>query len=62
MFCRQRSPGGRRGYVKAFLDGLLPEGEARRALAADYDLLASDAFGLIGALASAHSSSRPTPV
>jgi len=34
----------------AFLEGLLPEGEPRRALAADLDLLASDVFGLIAAL------------
>jgi serine/threonine-protein kinase HipA len=34
----------------AFLDGLLPEGEPRRAVAADLDLLASDVFGLIAAL------------
>jgi serine/threonine-protein kinase HipA len=34
----------------AFLEGLLPEGEPRRAVAADLDLLASDVFGLIGAL------------
>jgi serine/threonine-protein kinase HipA len=34
----------------AFLDGLLPEGEPRRAVAADLDLLASDVFGLIAGL------------
>lgn len=38
------------GVVRAFLDGLLPEGDARRAIADDVDLLASDTFGLIGAL------------
>jgi serine/threonine-protein kinase HipA len=38
------------GVVRAFLDGLLPEGDARRAVADDFDLLASDTFGLIGAL------------
>lgn len=38
------------GVTRAFLDGLLPEGEARLALAADFDLPASDAFGLLAAL------------
>jgi serine/threonine-protein kinase HipA len=38
------------GSTRAFLDGLLPEGEPRRAIAADLDLPASDVFGLIGAL------------
>jgi serine/threonine-protein kinase HipA len=38
------------GATRAFLDGLLPEGEPRRAIAADLDLPASDVFGLIGAL------------
>ncbi|MGZ8641809.1 MAG: HipA domain-containing protein [Actinomycetota bacterium] len=38
------------GVVRAFLDGLLPEGDARRALAEDFDVLASDTFGLIRAL------------
>jgi serine/threonine-protein kinase HipA len=38
------------GVTRAFLDGLLPEGEPRRAIAADLDLPASDVFGLIGAL------------
>src|SRR5207249_953660 len=33
--------------VRAFLDGLLPEGDARNAVAADFDLLASDTYGLI---------------
>ena len=36
--------------VRPFLDGLLPEGDARRSLAADLDLLASDTFELIRAL------------
>jgi HipA-like protein len=31
--------------TRAFLDGLLPEGEPRRAIAADLDLPASDVFG-----------------
>ncbi len=34
----------------AFLDGLLPEGEPRRAIAADLDLAASDVFALLAAL------------
>jgi len=34
----------------AFLDGLLPEGEPRRAIAADLDIPASDVFGLLAAL------------
>jgi len=38
------------GVTRAFLDGLLPEGEPRGAIAADLDLPASDVFGLIGAL------------
>lgn len=38
------------GVTRAFLDGLLPEGEPRRAIAADLDLPASDAFGLLTAL------------
>lgn len=38
------------GVVRAFLDGLLPEGDARRAVADDFNLLASDTFGLIEAL------------
>lgn len=38
------------GVVRAFLDGLLPEGDARRALADDFDLVASDTFGLVRAL------------
>lgn len=36
--------------VRAFLDGLLPEGDARRALAEDFSLRADDTFGLIRAL------------
>ncbi|HEU0073314.1 MAG TPA: HipA domain-containing protein [Dehalococcoidia bacterium] len=36
--------------VGAFLDGLLPEGEARRALSRDLSLRADDTFGLIRAL------------
>jgi serine/threonine-protein kinase HipA len=44
---RDRYPNG---VTRAFLDGLLPEGEPRRALAADLDLTASDVFGLLGAL------------
>ncbi len=38
------------GVTRAFLDGLLPEGEPRRAIAEDLDLPASDAFGLLTAL------------
>ena len=38
------------GVVRAFLDGLLPEGEPRRAVAADFDLRAGDTYGLIHAL------------
>jgi len=44
---RDRYPNG---ATRAFLDGLLPEGEPRRAIAADLDLPASDAFGLLAAL------------
>jgi len=44
---RDRYPNG---VTRAFLDGLLPEGDPRNAIAADLDLLASDVFGLIGAL------------
>jgi serine/threonine-protein kinase HipA len=36
--------------VKSFLDGLLPEGDARRAIAEDLGLAADDTFGLIAAL------------
>ncbi len=35
---------------RAFLDGLLPEGEARRVIAQDLNLNANDTFGLIHAL------------
>ncbi len=38
------------GATRAFLDGLLPEGEPRRAIAEDLDLPSSDAFGLLAAL------------
>ena len=38
------------GFVRPFFDGLLPEGESRRAIAEGLDLLADDTFGLIRAL------------
>jgi serine/threonine-protein kinase HipA len=38
------------GLTRAFLDGLLPEGESRRAIAEDLDLRATDTYGLIRAL------------
>ena len=38
------------GVVRTFLDGLLPEGNSRRAAAEDFDLRAADTFGLIRAL------------
>ncbi len=38
------------GVVRSFLDGLLPEGDTRRALAADLRLRADDTYGLIGEL------------
>ena len=38
------------GLVRPFLDGLLPEGESRQAVANDFDLLAEDTYGLIRAL------------
>ena len=38
------------GVVVPFLDGLLPEGDARRAVADDFNVKASDTFGLIRAL------------
>lgn len=44
---RDRHPNG---VTRAFLDGLLPEGEPRRAIAAELDVPASDVFGLLGAL------------
>lgn len=44
---RDRYPNG---ATRAFLDGLLPEGEPRMAIAGDLDLPANDAFGLIAEL------------
>lgn len=44
---RDRYPNG---VTRAFLDGLLPEGEPRRAIAEDFDLPANDVFGLLAAL------------
>lgn len=44
---RDRYPNG---ATRAFLDGLLLEGEPRRAIAQDLDLPASDIFGLLAAL------------
>lgn len=38
------------GVVRSFLDGLLPEGEAKRAIARDVGEPANDTFGLIRAL------------
>lgn len=38
------------GIVRSFLDGLLPEGDARRAVAEDFDLRVGDTFGLAQAL------------
>lgn len=38
------------GVVRPFLDGLLPEGESRRAIADDVNVKASDTYGLISAL------------
>jgi serine/threonine-protein kinase HipA len=38
------------GVVRAFLDGLLPEGEARRAVAREFGVRENDTFGLIQAL------------
>jgi serine/threonine-protein kinase HipA len=38
------------GIARPFLDGLLPEGEPRRAIAEDLELRADDTFGLIRAL------------
>lgn len=38
------------GLVRPFLDGLLPEGEARQVIANDFDLSRDDTFGLIRAL------------
>lgn len=44
---RDRYPNG---VTRAFLDGLLPEGEPRRAIAEDLGLPANDVFGLVSAL------------
>lgn len=38
------------GVVRPFLDGLLPEGEARQAAARDFNVLRDDTYGLIRAL------------
>lgn len=38
------------GVVRPFLDGLLPEGDSRRAVAAEFNLRASDTYGLIRAI------------
>jgi serine/threonine-protein kinase HipA len=38
------------GKVRPFVDGLLPEGDARRVIALDLGLAADDAYGLIDAL------------
>ncbi|MGD0043376.1 MAG: HipA N-terminal domain-containing protein, partial [Isosphaeraceae bacterium] len=38
------------GVVRPFLDGLLPEGESRLTVARDFNLRASDTFGLIRAI------------
>jgi serine/threonine-protein kinase HipA len=35
------------GIVRAFIDGLLPEGEARKSIARDFGLRADDTYGLI---------------
>lgn len=58
------------GMTHAFLDGLLPEGEPRRAIAEDFDLLANDVFGLLavlgqdcaGALVILPEGDRPSPM
>ena len=39
-----------RGVVRPFLDGLLPEGQSRLAVAKQFDVLASDSYALIGAI------------
>ena len=44
---RERYPNA---ATRAFLDGLLPEGEPRRVIAQDLDLPASDVFGLLAVL------------
>jgi serine/threonine-protein kinase HipA len=38
------------GVVRAFLDGLLPEGDARRVVARDFGVRENDTYGLISAL------------
>jgi serine/threonine-protein kinase HipA len=38
------------GAVRPFLDGLLPEGQSRLAVASDFNLLADDTYGLIRAI------------
>jgi serine/threonine-protein kinase HipA len=38
------------GVVRPFLDGLLPEGESRLAVAKDFNVLASDSYALIRAI------------
>ena len=38
------------GVVRAFLDGLLPEGDARQAIARDFGVSADDTYELIGAV------------
>ena len=38
------------GVVRPYLDGLLPEGESRLAIAQDFNLRASDTFGLVHAI------------
>ncbi len=38
------------GVVRPFLDGLLPEGESRLAIARDFNLRASDTYGMIRAI------------
>jgi serine/threonine-protein kinase HipA len=44
---RQRYP---HGLVRSFLDGLLPEGDARQAIARDVGVSTDDTYGLIRAL------------
>jgi serine/threonine-protein kinase HipA len=38
------------GIVRAFLDGLLPEGDARQAIARDFGVSTDDTYGLIRAV------------
>jgi serine/threonine-protein kinase HipA len=38
------------GVVRAFLDGLLPEGDARQAMARDFGISADDTYGMIRAV------------